>query len=138
LAGLAAIADTEQLPLEDALGRVTAADCVSLVDLPLFRNSQMDGFAVASADLAAGRVTLPIADDIPAGRVDAAPRSRGTAARIMTGAVVPPGADCVVPVERVTVEPAASGNIVGGAVSFAEPAMAGDFVREPGSDIRSG
>ena len=63
----------ETIPVDDALGRVTSAAVLSPVDLPLFRNSQMDGFAVRSADVAPAPTTLPIV-----GEVAARPRRRPT------------------------------------------------------------
>lgn len=106
--------DAESVPLADALGRVTAIAVDSPVDLPLFRNSQMDGFAVVAADLAplvaAGSgsssirsVSLPIVGEVAARPGVPAPLVPGTAVRIMTGAVVPDGADAVVPVEDTSV-----------------------------------
>ncbi len=117
---------TETLPLEDALGRVTAVSVAAPIDLPPFRNSQMDGFAVRSADLPA---ELPVAADIPAAAGEPAPLVAGTAARIMTGAPVPEGADAVVPIEAT--------HPVGEAVALpsTEP---GAYVRERGSDLAAG
>jgi molybdopterin molybdotransferase len=60
----------------------------------------MDGYAVRAVDLTAFPMTLPVSQDIPAGRTDVAPLAPGTAARIMTGAPLPPGADVIVQVER--------------------------------------
>jgi molybdopterin molybdotransferase len=95
---------TERVPLPEALGRVTAAPVLSPVDLPLFRNSQMDGFAVRAADLRDGDTILPVLGEIPAQRGTPEPLMPSTTVRIMTGAVVPEGADAVVPVEDATVE----------------------------------
>ena len=60
----------------------------------------MDGYAVRAQDLQGLPVTLPVSQDIPAGRTDTEPLQSGTAARIMTGAPMPPGADTIVQVER--------------------------------------
>jgi molybdopterin molybdotransferase len=94
----------EEVPLGRALGRVLASDVAAAVSLPSFDNSAMDGYAVRAADLAAATeehpVELPVAADVPAGRTDGPPLEPGTAHRIMTGAVVPDGADAVVPVEQ--------------------------------------
>ena len=79
-------AGAESLPIDDALGRVTATAVRSPVDLPLFRNSQMDGFAVRSADLPG---TLPVVGEVSARPSDPPALRPGTAVRIMTGAVVP-------------------------------------------------
>lgn len=122
--------------------RVLAADVFSGLDLPPFDNSQMDGYAVSSADLAAGPVALDVAPRIPAGHAPAA-LAPGTAAPIMTGAPLPLGADAVVQIERA--EPAhflpeGSGFGADGAqrVTLPGPVDAGTFVRSTGSDIRRG
>ena len=120
----------ETIPVNDALGRVTSAAVLSPVDLPLFRNSQMDGFAVRSADVAPAPTTLPIVGEVaarPSSPPDLAP---GTAVRIMTGAVVPNGADAVIPVEDTTSD--------GDTVTISRGRSVGEFVRERGSDLRAG
>ncbi len=95
--------DTETVALDDALGRIVDADVRSPIPLPLFRNSQMDGYAVRAADVTAAPVVLPLAaGDIPAGPGTPPPLAPGTAAQIMTGAPMPDGADAVVPVEQTT------------------------------------
>ena len=88
------------IPLAAADGLVLADDLVANIDLPPFANSAMDGYAVRSVDVANLPVTLPVSQDIPAGRTDTAPLAAGTAARIMTGAPLPDGADVIVQVER--------------------------------------
>ena len=88
----------ELVPLAQAHGRVLAEDVRARVDLPPFASSAMDGFAVRAADLPA---TLPIVGESAAGSPLQRPLGTGNAAAISTGAVVPEGADCVVPVERV-------------------------------------
>lgn len=120
----------ELAPLAMAAGRVTADDVLSPVDLPLFRNSQMDGLAVRAADVAAAPVTLPLAGEVAAGAVDPAPLAPGTAVAIMTGAPVPPGADAVVPVEDT--------RRVADGVEILRGRHAGEFVREAGSDLARG
>lgn len=118
---------TELVGVEEALGRVTVAPIASPVDLPLFRNSQMDGFAVHAADVPG---TLPIVGEVSARPSDPPPLEPGTAVRIMTGAVVPEGADAVVRVEDTAVS--------GSNVIFAKAAREGDYVRARGSDLREG
>ncbi len=86
--------------LPQAQGLVLAEDVAAVTALPPFDNSAMDGYAVRSADVTAIPTTLPVVDDIPAGRTSVAPLERGTAQRIMTGALLPPGADAIVPVEQ--------------------------------------
>lgn len=72
----------DDLPLLAALGRVTARPVFSPIDLPLFRNSQMDGFAVHSADVAEAPVRLPVVGDIPAGPSSPPPLAPGTASTL--------------------------------------------------------
>ena len=121
---------TETLPLAEALGRITATATLSPVDLPLFRNSQMDGFAVRAADVATTPVTLPIVGEVAARAAAPTALEPGTAVRIMTGAVVPDGADAVIPVEDTTVGE--------NAVSVHRSRSAGEYVRDRGSDVHTG
>ncbi len=125
---------SERVPLLDALGRVTSVDVLSPVDLPLFRNSQMDGFAVRAADVAAAPVTLPVAGIIAAAAGIPPALEPATALRIMTGAPVPDGADAVVPVEDTEAAATDSGD----AVTISRGRAVGEYVRERGSDIRAG
>lgn len=122
--------DAETIPLHAALGRVLAADVVTPIPLPPFRNSQMDGFAVRAAEIASAPVELPIVGEIAAAPGEPAPLAPGTAVRIMTGAPLPAGADAVVPVEDTTV--------IGSIVSIARPRAVGEYVRDVGSDLLSG
>ncbi|MFE3293322.1 gephyrin-like molybdotransferase Glp [Rhodococcus sp. NPDC059234] len=121
---------TELVAVTAALGRVLAGDVHSPLDLPPFRNSQMDGFAVAAASVRTAPVTMPVAETVAAGDAGPAHLPPGTAVRIMTGAPVPDGADAVVPVEdtesttdEVTVRVARG---------------AGEYVRDRGSDVHAG
>jgi molybdopterin molybdotransferase len=120
--------------LEDAAGLVLAADVTAHEALPRFDNSAMDGYAVQSADVAGASADAPVrlrvVADLAAGS-DAAPViGAGTAARIMTGAPVPPGADAVVPVEDTD----------GGTeqVEVRAPAPAGRHVRRVAEDVAAG
>jgi len=128
--GAQLISGAETVPLAAALGRVSAAVVPSPVDLPLFRNSQMDGFAVHAADIVALPATLPIVGEIAARPISPATLAPGTAVRIMTGAVVPEGADAVVPVEDTTTD--------AGTVTVNRSRSVGEYVRERGSDIAAG
>jgi molybdopterin molybdotransferase len=122
--------DAETVSVAAALGRVLAAPVLSPIDLPPFRNSQMDGFAVLSSDLAAG-LPLPIAGEVAAAAGSPAPLVPGTAVRIMTGAPIPEGADAVVPVEDTVVSADST-------VTIASDWTAGAYVRDVGSDLRAG
>ncbi|HEU5174990.1 MAG TPA: molybdopterin molybdotransferase MoeA, partial [Gemmatimonadaceae bacterium] len=95
--------EPESVPLARALGRVLAAGVRATRDLPPWRNASMDGYAVRAADLdgvAAGRpARLRVVEAIAAGRLPTRTIAPGEAARIMTGAPLPDGADTVVRVE---------------------------------------
>ncbi|MFN5047056.1 gephyrin-like molybdotransferase Glp [Roseateles sp.] len=93
LSAVAPLGRVERVSTFDALGRVLAAEVVSTLDVPPADNTAMDGYALRVADAGAG--VLPISQRVPAGSVPQ-PLQPGTAARIFTGAPIPPGADCVV------------------------------------------
>ena len=122
----------ERVALRAALDRVLAADVVSPIDVPAHDNSAMDGYALRSADLAAdGVTTLTVAGIAYAGRPYEAMTQAGHCVRIMTGAVMPPGCDSVVPQECVTVD--------GGTVSLAAGVIAaGANRRFAGEDLARG
>ena len=95
------------LPLAEAHGLVLAEDAAAALPVPPWTNSAMDGYAVRAADAAGADqspVVLPVDGDVPAGAVPA-PLGPGTAQRIMTGAMLPEGADAVVRVEDTDQEP---------------------------------
>lgn len=125
---------TETVPTLYAEGRVLAEDVVSSIDVPAWDNSQMDGYAVRAADLAAATnaspVNLPVSQRIPAGTAGSALKE-GTCARIFTGAPIPPGADTVVAQEDVTVN-------ADGTVRFVKAPKTGEWVRRRACDIASG
>ena len=115
----------ETVSLTEAAGRVLATDLISLIDVPPADNSAVDGYALRSED--ANR-SLPVSDRITAGMVPA-PLVVNSAARIFTGAAVPPGADAVVMQEDCVV----------GADSVSLPAVkVGANIRRRGQDVRAG
>jgi molybdopterin molybdotransferase len=116
----------EEVALEQALGRVLAEDLESGLDVPPFRSSAMDGYAV----VAGPGGELRVIGESRAGRPAERRVERGTAVRISTGALVPEGADAVVPIERVE---AARSEAV--SVPAVQP---GANVREAGEDVRAG
>lgn len=118
--------EAEPVALEAAVGRVLAAAARAAVDLPPFRSSAMDGYAVRAS---AEPTRLRVPGQSAAGRPWDAPLGEGEAVGISTGAVVPDGADAVVPIEVVTVD--------GGHVAI-PPVEAGANVRPPGGDVRAG
>ncbi|WP_457391536.1 molybdopterin molybdotransferase MoeA [Roseateles sp. P5_E1] len=126
LAQVQPLAERETLATSAAVGRVLAANLISPVDVPPADNSAMDGYALRASD--AGQA-LPVTQRIPAGSVPA-PLPPGEAARIFTGAHVPPGADTVVMQEFT--------ELVGDKVSMTQPITAGANVRLRGEDVRVG
>jgi molybdopterin molybdotransferase len=125
----ARISEVETVSTFDALGRVLAADVVSMIDVPPQDNSSMDGYAVRVADVTVDAV-LPVSQRIPAGQVGA-PLAPGSVARIFTGAQVPLGADAIVMQEQAE----AAGE---GAVRFSAAPQPGQWIRRRGEDVRAG
>jgi len=128
----------ERVALSAALGRVLAEPLPARGDLPPWDNSAMDGYAVRAAEVAAG-VALTVALDLPAGAPAGVTLPPASAARIMTGAPLPDGADAVVPVER-TEGPTGEGSFarVGEWVRFMAGVEPGSHVRRRGEDVRAG
>jgi len=121
------------VPLAEALGGWLTRDVVSGDDLPRWDNSAMDGYAVHAADTVNARlrpVRLSVIADLPAGSAEVPVVGPGTAARIMTGAPVPPGADAIVPVE------ATDGGT--SSVLIAAAAATGAHIRHVGEDLHAG
>lgn len=133
------VLDPITLPLARSAGAVLAEDATAAVPVPPWTNSAMDGYAVRADDVATARpdapVTLPVAGDVPAG---AAPGrlEPGTAARIMTGAALPDGADAVVRVEDTDQEPGP--HPLPTAVQVLRSVTSGANVRRAGEDVRAG
>ncbi|NDV88139.1 molybdopterin molybdenumtransferase MoeA [Aurantimonas aggregata] len=109
----APIARTEELTLSEAAGRVLASDIVARRTQPSFDASAMDGYAVRSADLAAGPTPLRLIGEAAAGRAFGGTAGAGETVRIFTGAPVPEGADAILIQEDATVDGA--GRILPGA-----------------------
>ena len=127
------IHETETIPLMYSTGRVLAEDVTSMIDVPGWDNSQMDGYCLRAADLASASenapVRLPVAERIAAGKVGVA-LEPGTCARIFTGAPMPEGADTVVPQEEVERD--------GDMAVFRTAPKKGAWVRRQGSDVAAG
>lgn len=129
---------TETLPLEEALGRVLAQALTADLDQPDFRRSMMDGFAVRAADCAAPGAVLTAIGAAPAGRPFDGEVVPGTCVRVMTGGVVPHGADAVVPVERVERSGAGSSALDGSRWRVMMAVHTGRNVAARGSELRAG
>ncbi len=126
LAAAPAAPEVQLLPLLEALGAVLAEDVESPIDVPLDDNSAMDGYALRATD---GAQELPVSQRIPAGAVGHELQA-GTAARIFTGAAIPPGADAVVMQENCDVRD--------GAVVISGQVKVGQNIRPRGQDIAAG
>ena len=130
LAEATTITETELLPLNECLNRVLAEDLQSAVNVPPADNSAMDGYAIRVDDIAqSGDTVLPISQRIAAGETGT-PLKPGTAARIFTGALVPPDADAVIMQEQVDVD---VDNL-----SFSVAVKRGQNIRLAGEDIKKG
>ncbi|MFE9707774.1 gephyrin-like molybdotransferase Glp [Streptomyces sp. NPDC005930] len=145
--------DPIELNLLDAQGCVLVDDITVPLSLPPFDNSSMDGYAVRVTDVAGASEEFPavleVVGDVAAGQADPVTVGPGQAARIMTGAPLPPGAEAVVPVEW-TDGGLGEGPVAGmrarslapegaeGHVHVYRPAEERAHVRAKGSDVRSG
>jgi len=129
LAGAQPVGGIEEVPALEATGRVLARAQRSTMDVPPMDNSAMDGYAVRVADIAGPDTRLRVAQRIAAGSVGQALET-GTAARIFTGAPIPPGADAVVMQEFCAAD--------GDHVIVKKKPQPEEWVRRAGSDIRAG
>jgi molybdopterin molybdotransferase len=134
LAHAAPLPGTDTVATFDADGRVLAQDCTSALHVPPQDNSSMDGYAVRSADVGATGTVLPVSQRIAAGSAGE-PLAPGTAARIFTGAPVPPGADAILMQEDC--EALAAGEGLGQVRISAVP-RPGQWIRRAGEDIARG
>lgn len=130
LSAISPVRDTVSLPVTTALGCVLAEDFISPVNVPPADNSAMDGYAVYASDT---QSDVPL--NVVAEQFAGMPRSeqnqeKGTATRIMTGALIPPGADCVVMQENTLRD--------GSTLTITKPAIAGENIRRTGADIEMG
>ncbi len=123
-------AQAEQLPLQHAVNRICAEDIISPLNVPSFDNSAMDGYAVRLADLAQN-LTLTVAGKSFAGAPFDGEWQTQSTVRIMTGAMLPAGADAVVMQEDVIVNE-------DGTVTFPEKIKAGQNIRYIGEDVKQG
>lgn len=133
--------EPETVPLLEALGRVLAEDVQAAATLPPFDNSAMDGYAVRAEDVIGASsetpVRLPVIVDVPAGHPTDIEIVAGTAARITTGAMLPRGADTVVPVED-TDDQARGASALPQAVTIYQAFPQGAHVRLAGDDLQAG
>lgn len=129
LSAIQPLAETESVSTFDALGRVLAEGVRSGLDVPPQDNTSMDGYALRCTDVPAAGTLLPVSQRIPAGHVGQ-PLQPGSAARIFTGAQIPPGADAVVPQEQCESE--------GEGVRIGIVPALGQWIRRRGEDVMQG
>lgn len=121
---------TERVDLIAALGRVLAEPVISRREIPPWPNSSMDGYAVRSEDGRAPNAAFCVVARVAAGALPSRRIGPGEAARIFTGAPMPPGADAVIPQEDVQVD--------GDRIVVTRAITAGECVRPTGEDVRAG
>jgi molybdopterin molybdotransferase len=121
-----------EIPLDDALGSVLSAAVVATEQVPSFANSSMDGYAVRAEDTSDAPVRLRVIGSIMAGHTLDQTVGPGQAARIMTGAPVPSGADAVCMIEETETDPDGHSVLIG------RELQPGAFVRQPGRDVAVG
>ena len=130
MAAVEPVAGVEKIALRSALGRILAEDILSPIDVPSHTNSAVDGYALISAGLSAEAKKLHVIGTSWAGRPFSDHVQAGECVRIMTGAVVPHGADAVIMQEQVQVQ--------GDTIEFAADIQPGDNVRAAGEDLAKG
>jgi len=127
----------ENIPLIECANRILSGDIFAAHDLPPFDNSSMDGFAIRAVDSSTA-ATLSVVADIPAGSAPTVTLAKGQAARIMTGAQLPKGADAVIPVEDTDFNSRDAGTAAPQTVTFVRKVQARENVRLRGTDLRAG
>lgn len=124
---------TEYILLQDAFERILAEDITAKIPVPSFAKSAYDGYALRHVDTAAASpehpVTLDVTEVIPAGSVPTCPITDGKAARIMTGAPVPEGADAIIMHERTS--------FTENTVTLTSPVASANII-PPGEDVTAG
>ncbi len=129
LGSLPHIQATEQVPLSEALGRVSAEGISASLDIPGYANSAMDGYLLRAEDTHQGSTELTITQRIAAGSVGQ-PIKPGTAARIFTGAPIAPGGDAVIMQEEC--------EVAGDQLRISRAAKPGENIRPQGNDVKAG
>ena len=124
----------EAIPLAECVGRVLAEDVAAADNVPPFDRSPYDGYALRSEDVAGATkenpVTLYIVEEVPAGAVPTVACTKNTAVKILTGAPIPEGADCVINYERT--------EFTESSVKIFEPVKAGSNIVLTGEDVKKG
>ncbi|MGE4602223.1 MAG: gephyrin-like molybdotransferase Glp [Planctomycetota bacterium] len=126
---------TETIPLEEATRRFLASSIATRDPIPPFDNTAMDGFVLRATDTGSASestpVTLPVVATIEAGMPGDTPLESGQAMRIYTGAVIPPGGDCIIPFEKCLQYDSEK-------VTLDHPIGTGSHIRRMGEDVAAG
>lgn len=126
--------DVEEVSLAECIGRVLAEDVIAADNVPPFDRSPYDGYAFRSEDVAGATkedpVVLYIVEEVPAGAVPTKACTKNTAVKILTGAPIPEGADCVINYERTEFNESS--------VKIFEPVKAGSNIVLTGEDVKKG
>lgn len=131
--------DSENVKVIEAFGRILAGNIHSRMDLPIYTNSAMDGFAVREEDVIEASeenpIKLSIVEDIPAGDIPNEKVGPGQTARIMTGAIIPGGANAIIPIEHTSHFQRKDGSSTLDTVEVFKPAKHGAYIRVRGEDV---
>ena len=126
--------DTEKVPLEKSYGRILAEDLTAKVNVPEFDRSPLDGYSLRAEDTACASkenpITFKITEEIPCGFMPTKKVTEGTAAKILTGAPIPEGADCVIMFEKT--------EFTADEVKIFAPIKKGDNIIYAGEDVKAG
>lgn len=132
--------EVEYVPVTESVGRVVAYDLTSDIDITPFDNVAMDGFALKADEVGCASADAPVAlkvvAEAPAGTLYEGPIGPGECVRIMTGAPLPPEADCMVQYELVDHQ--GGDGHVGSVVLFTKPTKPGNNIRKKGEEIEAG
>ena len=138
----ALVMPTENVPIDDALGRTLREDVIAQEPFPRFANSAMDGYAVRASEVlkatSSNPISLDVVETVAAGSIARANIARGQTIRIMTGAPLPEGADAVVPVEQTEAAERIEGDGTIIRVHILAPVSPGEHVRMVGEDFTAG
>ena len=136
------VLNAEYLPISDSLGHVLSEDISSIIHVPPWNNSAMDGFAVMASDTENASINTPVKltviDSVYAGDMPNSKVSPNTAIRIMTGAPIPDGANAVVPFEQTNEIQQKSTKQHLDTIDILKPVKENDYIRFRGEDIKSG
>ena len=131
-----------QVGIDSAFGKILAQTIRAPFSIPGFNNSSMDGFAVKAIETTTANrrkpVLLKVVSDIPAGHVPSNGILKGQAARVMTGAPIPDGADAVVPLEETDSQLYESISSMPAFINIYSKVLPGDYIRPMGQDVRQG